>query len=199
MSFADTDQHNDFLHLLNLPKCIVMQSGKSKQYLFTADVLWKGRDKAVVNFGATEQTISISNPPEFGGIESEGGVEHLFLSAVAGCVMRMYLIFAKKLQFQNIGFECTATGQAEMADDQYRFTYIHLYPKAYISSSDDEAKAQLAMEKARRHCMISNSINAKIIQHPEVVIGKPEAKVLPRTANGKHRNTAADNHENRKK
>jgi uncharacterized OsmC-like protein len=79
------------------------------------------------------------------------------------------------MKIENTGFECTATGQVELVDGKYKFTYIHIYPKAFVGNDADIEKAKVAMEKAKKYCLISNSINAEIVQHPEVVLSKHEA------------------------
>jgi organic hydroperoxide reductase OsmC/OhrA len=33
-------------------------------------------------------------------------------------------------------------------------------------------RARVAMEKAKKYCLIANSVSAEIVQHPEVVIAK---------------------------
>jgi organic hydroperoxide reductase OsmC/OhrA len=53
-----------------------------------------------------------------------------------------------------------------------KFTYIHIYPKAFVGTEADVEKARLAMEKTKKYCLISNSVNAEIVQHPEVAIAK---------------------------
>ena len=81
------------------------------------------------------------------------------------------------MKIEHAGFECTATGQVELVDGKYKFTYIHLYPKAIVGKDEDVEKAELALEKTKKYCLISNSINAEIVQHPEVAIAKHRAVI----------------------
>ena len=93
--------------------------------------------------------------------------------------MSTYLVFVNKMKIENTGFECTATGQVELVDGKYKFTYVHIYPKAYVGNDEDVEKAKVAMEKVKKYCLISNSINAEIVQHPEVVISRRHAAINP--------------------
>jgi peroxiredoxin-like protein len=151
----------------------------NKPHLFTVDLSWIADDRGLVSAPAVKHSISVTKPPEFGGPEGEWNPELLFLSAVTSCYMTTYLLFVKKINFENAGFECTATGQAEVVDGKYKFTYIHIYPKAYVTNEADMEKAVMAMEKTKKYCLISNSINAEIIQHPEVAIAKPDEMTSP--------------------
>lgn len=91
--------------------------------------------------------------------------------------MSTYLGFVNKMKIDNTGFECSATGQVELVDGKYKFTYIHLYPKAFVSNNADVEKAEIALEKTKKYCLISNSLNAEILQHPEVAIAKHDAAI----------------------
>ena len=91
--------------------------------------------------------------------------------------MSTYLVFVNKMKIENTGFECTATGQVEIVEGKYKFTYIHIYPKAFVGKNEDIEKAKVAMEKTKKYCLISNSVIAEIVQHPEVVISKRHAVI----------------------
>jgi len=81
------------------------------------------------------------------------------------------------MKIENTGFECSATGQVEIVDGKYKFTYIHIYPKAFVGNETDVEKARVAMEKTKKYCLISNSVNAEIVQHPEVAITKQQTLI----------------------
>ena len=143
----------------------------NKPIIFTTDLHWSG-DKFGIVSSPSLKSMSVSAPPEFGGPEGEWSPEHLFLSSITSCFMSTYLVFVDKMKIEHTGFECTATGQVELVDGKYKFTFIHLYPKAFVSNNADIEKARVALAKAKKYCLISNSINAEIVQHPEVAIAK---------------------------
>ena len=148
----------------------------NKPIIFTSDLQWSGDGNAIVSSHSLK-SFSVSTSPEFGGPESEWTAEHLFLSSIISCFMSTYLVFVNKMKIENTGFECTATGQVEIVDGKYKFTYIHIYPKAFVGNDDDVERAKVALVKAKKYCLISNSVNAEIVQHPEVVIAKQHALI----------------------
>jgi len=148
----------------------------NKPIIFTTDLHWF-EDKIGVVSSPSLKSLSVSTPPEFGGPEGEWSPEHLFLSSITSCFMSTYLVFVNKMKIENTGFECTATGQVEIVDGKYKFTYIHIYPKAFVGNDADVERAKVAMEKTKKYCLISNSVNAEIVQHPEVVIAKHDAVI----------------------
>ena len=148
-----------------------MSLKSNKPIIFTTELYWSN-DKVGIVGSPSLKSFSVSTPPEFGGPEGEWSPEHLFLSSITSCFMSTYLSFVNKMKIENTGFECTATGQVEIVDGKYKFTYIHIYPKAFVGNDADVERAKVAMEKTKKYCLISNSVNAEIVQHPEVVIAK---------------------------
>ena len=153
-----------------------MSLKNNKPIIFTTELYWTG-DKVGIVGSASLKSLTVSTSPEFGGPEGEWGAEHLLLSSIISCFMSTYLSFVTKMKIENTGFECTATGQVEMIDGKYKFTYIHIYPKAFVGNDTDVERAKVAMEKAKKYCLISNSLNAEIVQHPEVEIAKNHALI----------------------
>jgi peroxiredoxin-like protein len=149
----------------------------NKPIIFSADLRWLADKAGIVSLNSGKKSFTVSTPPEFGGPEGDWSPEHLFLSSITSCFMSTYLVFVTKMKIENTGFECTATGQVELVDGKYRFTYIHIYPKAFVGNEVDVEKAQVALEKAKKYCLVSNSISAEIVQHPEVAISKYHAAI----------------------
>ncbi len=143
----------------------------NKPIIFTTELYWSG-DMVGIAGSSSLKSFAVSTAPEFGGPEGEWSAEHLFLSSITSCFMSTYLSIVNKMKIENTGFECTATGQVEIIDGKYKFTFIHIYPKAFVGNDVDVERARVAMEKAKKYCLIANSVNAEIVQHPEVVIAK---------------------------
>lgn len=144
----------------------------NKPIIFSTDLHWTGDKSGTVSLLLSKKEILVSTPPEFGGPEGDWSSEQLFLGSITSCYMITYLVFVDKMKIKHTGFECTATGQVELVDGKYKFTFVHLYPKAFVGNNPDVEKARIALEKAKKYCLISNSINAEIVHHPEVVMAK---------------------------
>jgi len=153
-----------------------MSLKNNKPIIFATELYWSG-DKVGIVRSSSLKSFAVSTSPEFGGSENEWSAEHLFLSSIISCFMSTYLSFVDKMKIENTGFECTATGQVEIIDGKYKFTFIHIYPKAFVGNDVDVERARVAMEKAKKYCLIANSVNAEIVQHPEVVIAKQHAVI----------------------
>ena len=147
-----------------------MSEKPGNQILFTSELKWPD-NKHKRHATAICQPVSINTPPEFGGKEDKWSAGNLFLSSITTCYLSMLLAFSKKMKFKIFRFECSITGQVELEEGKYKFTYIHMYPKVNVKDEAAAKKAELAMEKTQNNCLISTSLNAQVIYHGEVVIG----------------------------
>lgn len=149
-----------------------MKSKNDKQFLFDVQLNWIADTRGMLTAKNALGTLHVATPPEFGGEGKPWTPEHFFLSAISSCFMTTYLSFARKLGFEISNFNCEVIGQVEIVEGKYKFTTIHLYPKVYIRDEGDREKASKAMEKTHTYCLITNSVNADVFYHSEVL---PEA------------------------
>jgi peroxiredoxin-like protein len=146
-------------------------SGKNdKQFHFEVQLDWLEGTRGILSARDANGAIQIATPPEFGGEGEAWTPEHLFLSSISSCYMTTYLSFAKKLGFEISHFDCNTIGQIEIFESKYMFTSINLFPKVYIKGEELRDKAKIAMEKTNKYCIISNSVNATIFYHGEILI-----------------------------
>jgi len=144
----------------------------NKPVIFATDLYWSQNGNGIISSHSLNHSINVSTLPNGQSAEHEWNAEQLLLSAVTSSLLNTYLDLSKKIKLENLGFECTATGQAELVDGKWKFTFIHIYPKAFVKNESDIENALVTLEKAKKICPLYNSINAEIIQHPEAVIAK---------------------------
>ena len=147
-----------------------MATKSRKQFLFEVQLNWLADTRGILSAWDANGTIHVATPPGFGGEGKPWTPEHFFLSSISSCFMTTYLLFAKKLHFSISNFECNVIGQIEIVDGKYKFTNINLYPKIFIASESLRKKATLALEKAHKNTLVTNSVNAEVFFHSEVLI-----------------------------
>jgi peroxiredoxin-like protein len=145
-----------------------MKGKTDRQFLFEVKLNWQEKNKGFLSAADAEGTIDVATPPEFGGEGKSWSPEHLFLSSISSCFMTTYLAFAKKLHFNISALECNSIGQIEIVNGKYKFTIINVYPIITIADESLREKANSALEKTHKYCLISNSINAAIFYHPAI-------------------------------
>ena len=78
--------------------------------------------------------------------------------------------------FEIANFECNTIGQILLVDGKYKFTKIDLFPKIFITDESVREKANQAVEKTHKYCLITNSVDAAVFYHSEVLIN-PDKKL----------------------
>jgi peroxiredoxin-like protein len=143
---------------------------ESKNILFEARVNWMSKQKGILSGTDVSGTIHVATPPAFGGEGKCWSPEHLFLGSLSSCFMTTYLAFAKKFKLEITGLECGITGVVAMSEGKFRFTQINLFPKIYVKDESLRSKSDMVLEKTKKYCLISGSVNAEIIYQCEVIV-----------------------------
>lgn len=131
-------------------------------------VVWTGEKKGNVS-GLKLPSLEVATPLDFGGHEGLWSPEQCFVAAVNACVMTTFLAIAEmsKLSFES--YEAHTTGKLDKPEGQVmQFTEITVRPKLVITHSKDLERAGRLLEKAEKHCLISNSIKAVVHMVPEI-------------------------------
>ncbi len=148
-------------------------TGKTeKQFFFEVHLNWLEQNRGILYARDVNENLHVATPTVFGGHGKEWSPEHLFLSSISSCFMSTYLALAKKMDVDISHFECSAIGQIETAEGKYKFTHINLYPRVFIADELFFEKANRVLEKTQKYCLVSNSVNAAIIYHSEILVDK---------------------------
>lgn len=113
--------------------------------------------------------IEVATPPQFpGGIPHVWTPEHLFTSAVSSCLMTTFLAIASHSKLEFVSFNCHSKGVLEKVDGKVMMSEIQLYPVLVIEDELQMDKAQKILEKAKKACLISNSVKSEVNMFPKV-------------------------------
>jgi organic hydroperoxide reductase OsmC/OhrA len=141
-----------------------------KQFFFEVELNWLVKNRGLLHSHDVSEMLHVATPRAFGGEGKEWSPEHLFLSSISSCFMTTFLVFARKIDFGIQHFECKAIGQIELKGGKFKFTNVILYPKVFIADESLRQKANLALQKTQKYCLVGNSVNATIIYHSEILI-----------------------------
>ena len=138
------------------------------RYSYSTEVEWTGERHGDLRAPVLPQ-LHVDAPPEFKGHDGAWTPEHLFVASVNTCFMTTFLAIAENSKLEFVSFSADAKGKLEKLDGQgFIMTEVVLRPKLLISHARDAERASRILEKAEKHCLISNSIKTETKIQPEV-------------------------------
>jgi peroxiredoxin-like protein len=143
------------------------------EHTYDVKLEWSEGKIGTLRSDELEDSFEVATPPEFpGGVEGIWSPEHLFIASVSSCFMTTFTAIAEysKLDFSKLSVPASGTMSNESG--KFLITEVILRPILVITDETQKDKALRILEKAEQACLISRSINSKVILEPEVLIAE---------------------------
>ncbi len=138
---------------------------------YNVNISWKQDRKGEMSSPEIAQRVEVATPPQFPkGMENIWSPEHLFTAAVCSCLMTTFLAIAENSKLEFSHFECKSQGKLEQVEGRFLMTEVILEPEVTINNESEREKAEKVLHKSEAHCLISNSVKAKITMIPRIII-----------------------------
>jgi organic hydroperoxide reductase OsmC/OhrA len=100
-------------------------------------------------------------PPEFGGQDTQWSPEHLLLGSVSLCLATTFRALAKREGLAIRAYAGQAEGVLDRTPDGLAFTSLTLQVELCVDA-EDVARAEQLLRRAKKQCLIGNSLKAPI-------------------------------------
>jgi len=107
------------------------------------------------------EPLETAGPPEFGGPGDVWSPETLLVGSVANCFILSFRAIARASKFEWVSLSCDVSGTLDKIERVTQFTGFEVRVALTVPPGTDEKKALRLLEKAERHCLITNSMKAK--------------------------------------
>jgi len=104
--------------------------------------------------------LSTAGPAEFGGPGDLWSPETLLVGSVADCFVLSFRAIARAARLDWNSLDCEAVGTLDKIERVTQFTRFDIKAELTVPAGTDEEKAQRLLEKAEKHCLITNSMRA---------------------------------------
>ncbi len=113
--------------------------------------------------------LETSAPPEFDGPEGYWSPETLLVASIADCYVLSFRAVARasRLEWARLDVQVDAT--LDKVADVTRFTGYVIRPRLVIADAAREGLARTVLEKSKRVCLVTNSLQAECELAPELV------------------------------
>ena len=100
-------------------------------------------------------------PAEFGGPGDAWSPETLLVAAIADCFLLSFRAIARAGGLVWTSVRCSVDAKLDRVDGVTRFTHYTLNAELHVPTDTDEEAARKALHKAKKTCLISNSLSAE--------------------------------------
>ncbi|HYD76934.1 OsmC family protein [Ramlibacter sp.] len=131
--------------------------------------------------GGAEGTVSLGSaglpalestpPPEFDGPPGYWSPETLLLAAAADCYLLSFRAVARASKLAWTDLKVDVQGVLDRIEGVTRFTELRFVATLRIPAADQEHLAGNVLEKAKKVCLITNSLTARSELKPTVLVG----------------------------
>ena len=133
------------------------------------ELVWK--EGRTAHVGMPPRPVLLGGPPpEFDGRPEWWSPEHFLLSSVGLCFLTTFLAVADKAQFKVLGYSGRTEGTVDKAEGSLAFTSVAIHAEVKVAAADVE-KAERALQTAKKHCLVSNSLKRPPELDAKVVSG----------------------------
>jgi organic hydroperoxide reductase OsmC/OhrA len=113
-------------------------------------------------------TLRSASPIPFDGPGDRWSPETLLVAAVGDCLILTFRAVARASGLAWTSLECDVTGTLDRIDRTTRFVAFDVRARLHVPRGTDPDRARQVLEKAKRSCLISNSLNGAIHLVPTI-------------------------------
>ncbi len=132
---------------------------KSYPHIYTAEAT--GSDAGTVTVRSPQlPPLQTAPPPEFDGPGGVWSPETLLCASLVDCFILTFRAVARAGRLEWRRLDCRVEGVLERVDGVSRFTRVTTFANLTLPQGSDLHKAEEALERAERGCLIANSLTA---------------------------------------
>lgn len=115
----------------------------------------------------TQAPIELGPPPQFGGSDTVWSPEELLVGAVLECLWTTFESFARRDKLAVTRWSGIGRATLDRGPGAPVFTAIELDLDLVVAEADRDLAGQV-LDKAKRHCIISNALNVPVVVHATI-------------------------------
>ncbi|MFA5170204.1 MAG: OsmC family protein [Sulfuriferula sp.] len=114
--------------------------------------------------------IASAAPKDFGGPGDRWSPENLLVAALGDCYILTFRAIMAAMKINWVAISCDVQGTLARVEGKTKFTEFMLRIQLKVPSGTDDSSANMALQKAKSGCFISNSLSAQINFETDIVV-----------------------------
>jgi organic hydroperoxide reductase OsmC/OhrA len=155
-----------------------MKTNKADHIPFDVTSHWVTEKTGLIYSEDGGTPFHIEPPQVFGGKPRQWTPEHLLLGAISSCFITTYLAFMEKFHFDADDMRCEVKGEIGISEGRYAFLKIDAFPEIEIRNEESLDKAQQALEKSIKYCLVTQALKIPVTYHSKISINQSEPRTI---------------------
>ena len=148
-----------------------MEVATKVKHEFAVSLKWDEEAHNGIARSGNKMPVLFSAPIEFGGTDVVWSPEHLLAASLSSCYTTTFFYFARLLKVDVKSFNLDVKMDIEKeGSGPFSATKFTLRPHIVFNTLPVQAVIDNLLSKAKRYCIISNSVKGEIVVEPEVAI-----------------------------
>lgn len=118
--------------------------------------------------------IEVESPVTYDGPGDAWSPEHLLLASVEACFLLTFRAVARLWKVEFLSLQIATEGTVERQEGVVRFTGIVLRPTLVLPDEAGRERAQAALHKAKKACLVSASLTAVVGMEAAITVAAAE-------------------------
>ncbi len=138
-------------------------------HTYDVNLVWDVEQEQALLRAGNRMPILVSAPPEFNGSDTVWSPEHLILASLTSCYVTTFMYFAKLLKVKVRDLK--VSGKVEIEKEgkgMFEATRFILHPSIDFQNDPGAHIVENLLDKAKRYCIVSNSVKGEVIVEPSV-------------------------------
>jgi len=114
--------------------------------------------------------LETNAPPEFDGPEGFWSPESMLVASVANCYVLSFRAVARASRLEWEALDVSVEGVLDRVEGVTRFVAFTVRPRLVLADAEKSTLARTVLDKAKRACLITNSLTAACELVPEVAV-----------------------------
>lgn len=138
-------------------------------HTFEVDLKWNIEQKNGTVHSPNKEPFTFGAPPEFNGTDTVWSPEHLLAVSLSSCYVTTFMYFSRLLKIDVRDLKVHAHVEVEKEGAaMFEAKRFILHPVIEFSGNPDVKTVDNLLSKAKRYCIISNSVKGEIVVEPSI-------------------------------
>lgn len=147
-----------------------MEAIEKITHTYDVNLIWDGEQNQALLRAGNRMPILVSAPPEFNGSDLVWSPEHLILASLTSCYVTTFMYFSNLLKVKIRDLRVSAKVEIEKeGKGMFEAKKFIIQPSIDFLNSPGEHVIENLLDKAKRYCIVSNSVKGQVVVTPSIL------------------------------